>query len=100
MLGSMGGIVANIYSCSYCRLVRFIAFWGPLREAEWKRPVLLVCSLALLSVFAFATWVQYEQGEFGFVLVLSVSLASLGLLGVLVAIKACNACVARLFGST
>jgi hypothetical protein len=84
--------------CNYCRIVQFVAFWGPQREATWKRPVLFICSLALVGVFAFATWVQLGQGESKVFVVLSVLLAALGFLGVLVALKGCNACVARLFG--
>lgn len=85
--------------CSYCRVVQFIAFWGPLHEAKWKRPALLVCSVAMGGGFAYATWMLYGQQEYKYFPLLSVPLAALGLLGMLVALKGCDACVARLFGS-
>jgi hypothetical protein len=85
--------------CSYCRVVQLIAFWGAQREAGWKRPVLLICSLLAFGIFAFATWVQSGKGESVAAISLSVLLAALGFLGVLVALKGCNACVARLFGT-
>jgi len=86
-------------SCSCCQVVQFIAFWGALREAVWKRPVLFIFSLALGAGFAFATWVQLSKGESGVSIFLSALLAALGCLGVVVALKGCNACVARLLGS-
>lgn len=86
-------------SCSCCRVVQFVAFWGALREATWKRPVLFICSLALGGGFAFATWVQLGQGGSGVSIFLSALLTALGCLGVLVALRGCNACVARLLGS-
>lgn len=99
MFTRIGCVRATMKSCNYCWVVQHIAFWGALREATWKRPVLLICSLALVGVFAFATWVQLGQGESNVFICLSVLLAALGFLGVLVALKGCDACVARLFGS-
>jgi hypothetical protein len=85
--------------CSYCRVVQFIAFWGPLREAKWKRPALLICSFLLGGGSAFVTWMLYGQEEYKFFPLLFVPLSALGFLGVLVAFNGCDACVARLFGN-
>lgn len=85
--------------CSYCRVVQLIAFWGPLREAKWKRPALLICSVVMGGGSAFVTWMLYGQKEYKLFPLLSIPLAALGFLDVLVALNGCNACVARLFGT-
>lgn len=85
--------------CNYCSVVNLIAFWGPLREAKWKRPALLICSLVMGGGSTFVTWMLFGQEEYKFFPLLSLPIVALGFLGMLVAFKGCDACVARMFGS-
>ena len=86
------------HACIYCKPVQRIALWGPRPEANWKRPILLVCSILLGGGFAYLTWLLRYDPRYAYFPLLSVPLAFLGGLGMLVSINGCNACVARLFG--
>ncbi|WP_167092820.1 hypothetical protein [Massilia frigida] len=88
-----------IERCSYCRVVRGIAFWGAFPEAKWKRPALLIVSLVIGGGTVILNWVLFEKAAYISFFLLSLPLGALGFMGVLVALKGCDACVARLFGS-
>ena len=85
-------------SCNCCKSVNAICFWGPRREAAWKRPVLLVCSLVLaFGVGALGLYATSRPDGLTFV-VLAFFVVLLGIAGLLVSIAGCDACVARVLG--
>jgi hypothetical protein len=85
--------------CPYGGIVNTLCFWGAMREATWKRPLLLVCSIGLQVVFVTLFWIhRHDKG----IAVLSIGTGffiAVGLLGIMVAINGCDACVARMAGS-
>lgn len=85
-------------SCAYCKTVNRLCFWGPRREASWKRPVLLLCSLALALGFGVLSWMLRSRPDAVLFLLLAVPLTLAGVFGAAVSVRGCNACVARLFG--
>jgi hypothetical protein len=85
-------------NCPYCKTVNAICFWGPRREATWKRPVLLVLTLATASGCGFLAWYSHASGNaVAFTLLVS-AIAGFALLSTVVAVHGCAACVARLLG--
>ena len=82
--------------CSYCKTVNTLCFWGPRREAKWKRPVLLILGVIMAAGCGSLAWLSYTRGTTPAFTLLGSALAFVGLLGALVAAHGCAACVARL----
>lgn len=85
-------------ACQYCSTINRLCFWGPRPEAGWKRPVLLLCSVAIVAGCSWVLWQFGSRPDAFLLLILSACIAGVGGLGILVCIHGCNACVARLFG--
>jgi hypothetical protein len=85
--------------CPYGGIVNILCFWGAMREATWKRTLLVVCAIALVGMFLPLFWIhRHDNGMVG-TWILGGFLVTLGLLGIMVAINGCDACVARLCGN-
>jgi hypothetical protein len=85
--------------CQFCSIVAKVAWWGPLRVAPWKRPVLLICSLLLGFLCAGVLWNRWVVwGRVDIVLALWGLMMLLCILGVAVSWRGCDSCVARLTG--
>ncbi len=85
-------------SCKFCPVVNVICFWGPQREAPWKRPVLVVPSAAMIAGAAAIAWFLRDKWTVA-MLTASLVLFLFGVFGLGVAWRGCNACVARVCGS-
>jgi hypothetical protein len=96
------GRVRSDTQCHYRPIVARLAFWGPRRPAQWKRPVLFGCSLAGALGIGWILWTFRGRwavwGRDDLVFTLGVALLLLSILGLVVSIRACDACVARLCG--
>jgi apolipoprotein N-acyltransferase len=85
-------------TCACCKSVNTICFWGPRREASWKRPVLMACSVVLVLGFGALAWYATSRPEALSFVVLASLVAIMGVLGLVIALTSCNACVARVLG--
>jgi hypothetical protein len=83
--------------CPYCKVVNTVCFWGPRREAAWKRPVLFIIALAIAASCALLAWFSLVSGKSVLGLV-SAAIAVFALLSTVVALNGCLSCVARLLG--
>lgn len=84
--------------CSCCRVVNSICYWGPRREARWKRPALAVCALPFLLGIPALAWSFWDSSSPWYFQWLGGLLFLMSVFGVAVSLVGCNACVARLLG--
>lgn len=84
--------------CNCCKPVNAICFWGPRREAMWKRPALLVASLVLAFGFGALAWYAMLRPDGSALAVLASITALMGIAGFIVSVAGCDACVARVLG--
>ncbi len=88
-------------NCKFCKPVNMICFWGPRKEAGWKRPILLVCSLGFALGIGAILWLTtfHATGpELVLVVLPALPFSLLSVAGLVVALAGCDACVARLLG--
>ena len=88
----------NESHCPYCKTVNLVCFWGPMPEANWKRPTLLVLAAAMLAGLVTLFMLFHAHPNNITLYLFGVPLFLAAVLGVLVAINGCSACVSRLFG--
>lgn len=84
-------------TCPCCSAVNYTCFWGPRREAWWKRPALLVCCLPFALGIPAILWLRGGSLATAFWIVAGV-LFAVSLLGLVVSAIGCKACVARILG--
>lgn len=84
--------------CAYCKTVNALCFWGPRREAAWKRPVLLAICIPVVFGLGWLVWHFGKRADALFFIAFAVFFIFVGALGILVGVRGCGACVARLLG--
>ena len=85
--------------CAYGGIVNTLCFWGPMPEATWKRPLLLLSTIPFLAGVPALFWAFRDHKDAAVLYVLGGTLFALALLGLMVGINGCRACVARMAGS-
>lgn len=95
----MGKASLHRSCCVYGRIVNKLCFWGPMPEATWKRPLLLLAALPILAGLPAVFWASRDHKEAAVIYLLGGFLFALALLGFMVGINGCRACVARMLGS-
>lgn len=85
--------------CVYGRVVNRLCFWGPMPEANWKRPLLLISSIPLLAGLPTLFWVFRDHKDAAVLYILGGFIFAVALLGFMVGLNGCRACVARMAGS-
>ena len=84
--------------CSYCNIVNKVCFWGPRPEANWKRPLLILCALPFTFGILTLLWLFRDRPDSVYLWLLGIPLFLLAILGLFVGVSGCSACVSRLFG--
>jgi hypothetical protein len=88
--------------CPYCRVVKFICYWGPRPEAPRKRSIVTACGILALAILSLACWSFYSNlPNLTVSLIVSIPVllvAFLSTLSVVVGLGGCGQCVARLYG--
>jgi hypothetical protein len=85
-------------SCAYYSIVNRLCFWGPRREAEWKRPVLLACAIVLAGGVGGLFWLFRNHEDLIAFCIFAAPLFAIGVFGAMVSVNGCKACVARMCG--
>ena len=85
-------------TCTYCKPVNKLCFWGPRPEKAWKRPLLFVLSLLMGMGFGSLPWLLHDRPNYALFFLIGAPLTAAAALSVLVSINGCDACVARLLG--
>ena len=93
-----GSEASHDSGCPYCGIVNIVCFWGPMPEAPWKRPMLLLCATLFLIGIPMLFWTSHRH--YGLTAyILAAPLLIVALFSLLVGLRGCDACIARMFGS-
>ena len=84
-------------TCSLCKTVKFVCFWGEMPVRPWKRLALTFVSLLTIVLFGVLGWYSNPEQDLGEYIAVALGVL-VGVVGLSVAAVACDSCVARVFG--